>query len=133
MLRELLRLARMSNTALGPDRVRYSGLKKVDPGAHVLARLFARFLKRTQVPETWKETTTILILKGGERADLNNWRPLTLGNTVAKLYTGILADRISSWAEDGRLSAVQKGFTSHDGWKPVGIKLGGNRPPTNPG
>ena len=27
----------------------------------------------------------------------------------------ILADRISSWAEDGRILAVQKGFTRHNG------------------
>ena len=40
------RLARMSNTAPGPDGVRYSCLKKVDPGAHVLARLFTLSLMR---------------------------------------------------------------------------------------
>ena len=109
------RLARMGNTAPGPDGVKYSGLKKSDPGAHVLARIFSRCLQRAKTPESWKESTTILIHKAGDRVNLSNWRPLSLSNTVAKLYAGILVDRISSWAEDGRISAVQKGFTRHDG------------------
>ena len=60
---------------------------------------------------------TVMAYKGaGDRDDRGNWRPLSLGNTIAKLYSGCLADRLARWGEDqGRISPEQKGFTSHDG------------------
>lgn len=110
------RLARMACTAPGPDGARYSGLKRTDPGGHVMAAVFTKCLHSGQVPPEWKLTTTVLIYKAGDRADPSNWRPLSLGNTIGKLYAAILADRITEWAEEGgRLSPQQKGFTSHDG------------------
>ena len=110
------RLSRMTDTAPGPDQVRYSGLRRVDPGGHVLAQLYTRCLRRRRVPASWKDSRTCLIYKAGNKEDLSNWRPLSLGNTLGKLYSGILADRVSRWAiEGGRLSPEQKGFTSHDG------------------
>ena len=110
------RLQRMKNTAPGPDGARYAGLRRTDPGCHTLALIYSRCLATAKVPSAWKESTTVLIYKAGERDNLGNWRPLSLGNTIAKLYSGILADRISRWAEDGkRISPQQKGFTRHDG------------------
>lgn len=110
------RLQRMKNTAPGPDGARYAGLRRADPGCHTLALIYSRCLATAKVPAAWKESTTVLIFKAGDRENLGNWRPLSLGNTVAKLYSGVLADRISRWAEDGkRISPQQKGFTRHDG------------------
>lgn len=110
------RLQRMKNTAPGPDGARYAGLRRADPGCHTLALIYSRCLAQAQVPLAWKESTTVLIYKAGDRDNLNNWRPLSLGNTIAKLYSGVLADRVSRWAEEGkRISPQQKGFTRHDG------------------
>jgi hypothetical protein len=110
------RLQRMKNTAPGPDGARYAGLRRADPGCHVLALIFSRCMINAKVPAAWKESNTVLIYKAGDRENLGNWRPLSLGNTIAKLYSGVLADRISRWAEDGkRISPQQKGFTRHDG------------------
>ena len=72
------RLARMKNTAPGPDGARYSGLKRVDPGCHVMAAIFSRCLKMGRVPPTRKDSTTVLIHKSGDRQKLDNWRPLSL-------------------------------------------------------
>lgn len=111
-----MRLSRMADTAPGPDSARYSGLRRVDPGCHVLAKIFNYCLRMNRIPDNWKDSTTILIFKGGDRDNLHNWRPLSLGNTIGKLYAGILADRILMWASDGeRISAEQKGFTNHEG------------------
>lgn len=118
-LQKLYRIDRKKaiNQILGGAR--YSGLKRVDPGSHVMEAIFNYCLRQARVPKEWKETTkTILIHKSGVRDDLNNWRPLSLGNTIGKLYSAILADRIAFWAKDGgRLSVHQKGFTSHDGFR----------------
>ena len=69
-----------------------------------------------RVPLSWKESNTILIHKGGERDDLGNWRPLSLGNTVAKLYAAILADRVTVWATKTKnISPEQKRFLRNEG------------------
>ena len=111
------RLSRMANTAPGPDGARYSGLRRIDPGCHTMAQLFTNCHVLGEIPASWKESTTVMAYKGaGDRADMGNWRPLSLGNTIAKLYSGCIADRLTRWGEEnGRISPEQKGFTSHDG------------------
>ena len=110
------RLARMKVPAPGPDGARYSGLRRADPGCHVIARLYDCCMRMGRVPQEWKDSTTVLVHKGGDRDDLHNWRPLMLSNTIGKLYSAVLADRISAWASNGgRLSPEQKGFTDHEG------------------
>lgn len=47
--------------------------------------------------------------------NIDNWRPLCLGNTIGKLYVGILTDHISSWAINGLISNAQKGFLDYEG------------------
>jgi len=110
------RLSKMASTAPGPDGARYSGLKRIDPNCHVMAAIFSKCLRTGKVPAEWKESTTVLVYKAGPRENPSNWRPLSLSNTIAKLYAAIIADRITRWAEDnGHLSPEQKGFTNHDG------------------
>jgi len=111
------RLSRMANTAPGPDGARYSGLRRIDPGCHTMAQLFTNCHVLGKIPASWKESVTVMAYKGaGDRGDMGNWRPLSLGNTIAKLYSGCIADRLTRWGEDnGRISSEQKGFTSHDG------------------
>lgn len=65
---------------------------------------------------SWKSSTTVLLFKSGDRNNLKNWRPLALGNTIAKLYAAIIADRIQAWATVGkRISPEQKGFLQYEG------------------
>ena len=110
------RLARMTNTAPGPDGLRYFELSKIDPGCHVLSELYSKCLTLKQIPLSWKESKTALIFKAGDTNDLNNWRPLCLGNTIAKLYSAIIADRITRWANKNNLiSNAQKGFLDFEG------------------
>ena len=54
------RLLRMSNTAPGPDKVRYNDLKRIDPGCLTLSVIYTRCLKMRKVPKGWKESETIL-------------------------------------------------------------------------
>ncbi|KAG8239346.1 hypothetical protein J437_LFUL019127 [Ladona fulva] len=46
------------------------------------------------VPTTWKQSCTILIHKGGNEEEMENWRPIALQPTIGKLFSGIIADRI---------------------------------------
>ncbi|UYV62245.1 hypothetical protein LAZ67_1008342 [Cordylochernes scorpioides] len=95
------RLLKMGNTAPGPDGISYQELKRVDPNATILTQIF----QMRAVPPSWKESSSILVHKKGDAEDLGNWRPITLGNTIAKLYTAVLADKLRRWAATtGQLS-----------------------------
>ncbi|KAM7303867.1 uncharacterized protein ISCGN_013784 [Ixodes scapularis] len=52
----------------------------------------------------------------GDWQDPANWRAISLGCTVAKLYAGSFAARLQQWLSDHRvLSRCQKGLIPHDG------------------
>ncbi|GFS63280.1 retrovirus-related Pol polyprotein from type-2 retrotransposable element R2DM [Nephila pilipes] len=68
------------------------------------------------MPSSWKEAKVVLIPKHGDPSDISNWRPVSLLNTGGKVFSSVLAARISSWANiNSRLSPFQKGFRENDG------------------
>ena len=110
------RLRSCENSSPGPDGISYKGWKSIDPDAVVLADIFNLCLIFKRVPVNWKITTTILIFKKGDKTDPGNWRPISLGNTLYKLYSGCLAKRLSKWITDcDVLCFNQKGFLPYDG------------------
>lgn len=110
------RLQKCRNTAPGPDSIRYSTWRKLDPGAHILAAAFNAAHRLEYIPAPWSESKTILLHKKGPKEDISNWRPISLGNTIAKIYASTLAARLGEWAmRHGRISRAQKGFMAVDG------------------
>ena len=110
------RLRRASNTAPGPDGLRYAAWRALDPGALLLTRAFDLCRVARRVPPAWLQSETVLLHKGGDPTRPSCWRPIALGATVAKLYAGVWADRLSAWAEAADLlSPSQKGFRPFDG------------------
>ncbi|KAG8179235.1 hypothetical protein JTE90_004063 [Oedothorax gibbosus] len=79
------RLHRFENTAPGPDRLSYDHLKTADPDCKVIAKIFNFCLFTRRIPSAWKRSKTILIHKKGDIDDLNNWRPISLCNSLYKL------------------------------------------------
>ena len=111
-----LRLQRTNNTAPGPDRVRYAVWKKFDKFAYILTSIFNSVQRLNHIPDTWRESNTVLIHKKGDKNDVSNWRPISLSNTIAKLHSAILAGRLGTWAvQTGRITPAQKGFMPVDG------------------
>ncbi|XP_023235892.1 uncharacterized protein LOC111635231 [Centruroides sculpturatus] len=111
-----IRIAKGHNTAPGPDRIRYLHWRRVDPTGTILAALFNTVLKIGYIPLSWRESTTVLIYKKGDCNNLNNWRPICLSNTLGKLYTACLADRLLRWCyANDRISTSQKGFLHYQG------------------
>jgi len=72
-----------------------SWASRIDPGCLTLSIVYTRCLRMRKIPKGWKESETILLHKGGPVGDISNWRPLAMGNCVAKLYAAVLADRIT--------------------------------------
>ena len=110
------RLRRASNTAPGPDGLRYAAWRALDPGALLLTLAFELCRSAGRVPPAWLESETVLLHKGGDPTLPCSWRPIALGSTVAKLYAGVWADRLTAWADSADiLSPSQKGFRAFDG------------------
>ncbi|XP_023210577.1 uncharacterized protein LOC111613450 [Centruroides sculpturatus] len=110
------RISKGHNTAPGPDGLRYLHWRRVDPKGLITAAIFNAVRRIGYVPSSWKISTTVLIHKKGEVSNISNWRPICLSNTLGKLYTACLADRLLRWCNtNNRLSSSQKGFLNYQG------------------
>ncbi|GFT84001.1 retrovirus-related Pol polyprotein from type-2 retrotransposable element R2DM [Nephila pilipes] len=110
------KLRGLKNSAPGPDGIQYSTLKARDPGAHLLSAIYNKVLDLSTIPSSWKNSKVVLIPKSGDLSDISNWRPVSLLNTTGKVFSSVLAARLSSWSDiNNRLSSFQKGFRENDG------------------
>jgi hypothetical protein len=95
------------DSASGPDKIDIRSIRKWDPRGIKLAAVFNIFLLTGKVPDTVKSNRSILLYKGGEIAEVGNWRPLTIGCMVLRLYTKVLAARFMSATP---INPCQRGF-----------------------
>ncbi|KIH61485.1 hypothetical protein ANCDUO_08245 [Ancylostoma duodenale] len=59
-----------------------------------LARRFSHYLAKCEVPVAWKQSSTILLFKKGDKEDLENYRPITLLPVLYKVFTRCILTRI---------------------------------------
>ena len=72
--------------------------------------------KSKKIPSAWRSCSTILIHKKGEKNVTTNWRPISLQNTLYKVYAALIARCLASWALDVEtLTPSQKGFLPFEG------------------
>ena len=103
-----------ANSAPGPDGLRYSAWKRLHPA--VITAILNTCRINGRIPPLWKQSNTILIHKGGDQSNMADWRPITLQNTLYKLYAGIVARRVTGWAlANSIISPSQKGFLPFEG------------------
>ncbi|KAI7873418.1 hypothetical protein K492DRAFT_116604, partial [Lichtheimia hyalospora FSU 10163] len=77
----------------GPDGLPYSTWYLVfqHPQYQELAcRIFNSALQQSVYPPSWQETCVTLLPKKGDLQSLRNWRPISLINTDAKIFTRLL-------------------------------------------
>lgn len=112
----LSKARRCENTAPGDDRLTYHHWLAVDPGCRFLAAAFNICLQYRAIPDSWRQSRTILVPKKGDPAEITSWRPISLLRTASKLFSGVLAARLQAWLlEHDVLSRTQKGFLPYDG------------------
>jgi len=81
-----------------------------------LATLFTTCLNVGRVPREWGKANIIPIHKKGSTLDPANFRPIALLNTLPKLFTSILNDRLNRWVTKNKvLSDYQAGFRQGKG------------------
>ena len=68
-----------------------------------------RWWRQELIPEDQLKARVILLHKRGATSNIDNYRPISLLNTVTKIFAGILKNRISEKIED-HLNKTQYGF-----------------------
>ncbi|EEC13228.1 reverse transcriptase, putative [Ixodes scapularis] len=80
------------------------------------AAAFNICLQYRAIPDSWRQSRTILVPKKGDPAEITSWRPISLLRTASKLFSGVLAARLQArLLEYDVLSRTQKGFLPYDG------------------
>ena len=81
------RVRRLSNNKRpGPDGIPNELIKHLPDELHLaIHNLFVLMWMTGTTPQSWKESSTILLHKKGSELDLNNYRPIALANTLYKL------------------------------------------------
>ena len=59
-----------------------------------LTGLYNQILKEKKLPQSWKEAKIILLYKKGDKADIKNYRPISLLSHAYKIFTRIIQNRI---------------------------------------
>ena len=85
--------------------------------AHIVApsltEIFAQSINTGIFPTEWKIARVTPIFKKGKKNDLNNYRPISVIPTVAKIFEKIVYDQLFSYFNDKKLLApCQSGFRS---------------------
>ena len=65
-----------------------------------LYNLFNKILDLGHFPEVWSKGYVVPIHKKGKLDDVNNFRGISLLSTLGKLFTRVLNNRLTTWAEE---------------------------------
>jgi exonuclease III len=104
-------------TSAGPDSIPYELLKNGGKWlAQCLATLFETCRSREWVPTAWSEEDLVILHKKSDPMNLDNYRGLALGNTMAKLYAKIIHQRLAQTVEEQDwLGEIQPAFRKKRG------------------
>ena len=94
----------------GPDRILNEVIKCSFPvmGKSFL-KIFNLILKSGKYPHSWKKSFIIALHKSGSKGDPNNYRGISLINSLPKIFNAILNNRLTKFI-DCNLSNNQFGF-----------------------
>ena len=94
----------------------FRGWKDTPASSHLLSAVYNVCLINHRFPDSWKKSSTILIHKSGDESLPSNWRPISLQQTVYKIFTAVIARRLAEWCiVEKKISNSQKGFLPMEG------------------
>ena len=101
------------DTAPGPDAIPYSAYRTLNED-NLSAILEEINSKINDTPEEWLEALQWNIFKEGKKEELNNYRPIALCNTIYKIQTLLIKERMEEiTTEENLIHPSQHGFTKH--------------------
>ena len=102
-----------NSTSTGPDGIPIMLIKKLGPNSkQTLREAASKAIMDGEAPPGWKLSRMSMIYKGkGDKADINNYRPITVTSVVYRLVMQIVKERLQTWVEnEGVLGELQNGF-----------------------
>ena len=101
-----------TDSAPGKDGVSNKMLKSLSPEVlQIICSHFNMVIDSASVPEGWREGLVVLLLKRKPATVLSNYRPITLISCISKLFTKIMAKRLSERIQNTDvLGDTQQGF-----------------------
>jgi len=96
----------------GPDSIPFEFIKQFSSNQIRQLLLFYNYIWKTGLPEQWRDTTIIPILKQGKPAtNPSSYRPVALTNCLCKLLEKIVNRRLQHYLEENKyISPYQSGF-----------------------
>lgn len=100
-----------ANKSPGPDELTYNFYKTfIEEVTPILKGIFNNALNTGVIPVSWKKSIITLIPKKEEALhDIGNWRPISLINADAKIFTKIMANRLNPLCNEV-VGEYQQGF-----------------------
>ena len=103
------------HTAAGPSGILYKDIL-CNEVCSTLVHFFNAILRLRLVPEAWRRSRLTMIYKSGPKDTPRSWRPIALQECIAKLFFGILADRLLALNMGSNLlPKSQRAFIRTDG------------------
>jgi hypothetical protein len=101
--------------APGPDGIPNEIIKFLPPATRsALFSLLSLVAHKAYTPHEWCHSTTCLLHEKGDPTLLDNYRPIALMNNLLKLWTALMKDACSYYAEThGILGDQHDGFRKH--------------------
>lgn len=79
-----------------------------------ITRLFNKMWSRGEFPAEWNEGVLVPVFKKGDASDCANYRTITVGPVLGKLYAMVVERRLAPWAERRGLRARGQAGFRHD-------------------
>uniref|UniRef100_A0A3B3BNA3 Reverse transcriptase domain-containing protein n=1 Tax=Oryzias melastigma TaxID=30732 RepID=A0A3B3BNA3_ORYME len=113
VLRELKNLD--TRKTAGPDKLDTLFLKlAADYIAEPLSVIFNLSFSCRKIPKVWKSAYVLPLLKGGDPAEVNNYRPISKLCILAKIFEKLVSEQLKDYLESNSiLSEFQSGFRKH--------------------
>ena len=89
-----------NDKAAGIDKIVSELLKHLDePTMSIIVKSLNKIFDSGEFLEEWAAGIIVVLFKGGEKNDLNNYRGITLLSVIGKLLVGILNERLTKFVE----------------------------------
>ena len=99
-----------TNKSAGIDTIISELLKNLDETTlMIIVRILSKIFDSGEFPGEWAVGIIVILFKGGEKIDLNNYRGITLLSVIGKLLVGMLNERLTKFVEKFKIVNENQG------------------------